>query len=192
MTRRISWILAIPVLLWVMPSETAFAQATNTLECDNGKSYTVSDGSNGTCSFTYSATGQKTGLSCMDAGGGNRAGATCSGGCAETAGSGSCAKAAAAIPPSGRKPITSGAVTGKPGTAKLSGPQQQGTVKTQTNAAKTNAGSISSGGGTNNKGQALTTQQKLLAPGPLGTGGGAAGGTKSIQPTNAPTSGGLR
>jgi hypothetical protein len=55
------------------------------------------------------------------------------------------------------------------------------------------------GGGPNKKGQGLTTQQQLLAPGPVGAGGGAttsssgsAGGNQIIQrPTSAPTSGGL-
>lgn len=146
MTYRIFSILAIPALLWMMPSETAFAKrvskATSSVACPDGN--------------TYTATAKGAGNSCIqNASGGacqNAAGDTAAVDCnadvkctaqGDNAGCSSQPTKASVNVPTNRKPISSGAVTGKPGTAKSSG--------------------------------------------------GAAGGTNTIQnPTNAPTSGGLR
>jgi hypothetical protein len=167
MTFRISWILAIPVLLSLSSYSTAFAQAETTVKCGDGSKATVSTGTNsGTCSFT----GVKW-VTCSDSGGNVVSAGGCTSGtaaCGDSSGAGKCNLAA--LPPgtaTGRKPISSGAITAKPGTMKSSGSQLQGKTglttspTTTVNPALTNPGLLGSGGGT---GAAATMGSKNKLP----------------------------
>jgi hypothetical protein len=103
--------IAFPILLWLLPNGSVLAQATSSIKCSDGGTYTVSTGTNqGHC------VGSKDVVVCED-GKGNKSSTSCVNGCGDTDGAATCVatkgtgtgnpsrkKTGVAPPPAGMKP----------------------------------------------------------------------------------------
>lgn len=148
---------AVPVLLLLMPSVSAHAQATNSVKCSDGTIVTISV-SGGKCSidaskWVYCSNGSNAAAGGCDSSGNAK--------CADnSSGTGSCTMKMVHIPGGNTPAVSSGALRSKSSGAAVSGGVKGPTAPT-VNPALNNSGPLGSNGGT---GSATTAGSKAKLP----------------------------
>jgi hypothetical protein len=120
MIRRVNWTIAIPVLLWIAPGDSAFAASTS-MACSDGKVVSVSTGTqSGSCTQSTNPTGSF--FTCTDGGNVTSGGCGSDGKsvCGSSNGAANCGIGRRAVLPPGTKraplqklPPAAGAVQGR-------------------------------------------------------------------------------